>query len=79
MQVRGWQMELLTLESPSAPELPEPHHRQDQGKAEEKILNRRASDAGANNRIWVIHDDRFSVIAKMGQPPICKKLEWKDD
>jgi hypothetical protein len=62
--------ELSALESPSAPELPEPHHGQDEGETKEKIFDRSSSNSGADNRIRVIHDDRFSICAKVREPPI---------
>lgn len=52
---------LLTLESPSAPEFPEPHHGENEGKAKEEIFERGGGDAGADDRIWVIHHYCFSI------------------
>ena len=70
---------LSALESTSAPELPETHHGQDEGKAKEEILDWSTGNAGADNRVGVIHHDRFSIFAQVREPPVSHKLEWKDD
>lgn len=72
-------MLLTALESPPAPEFPEPHNREDEGKAEEKVLQGSRCNAGADNRIGVVHHDRLSIRAQVGEPPISQKLERKDD
>jgi len=61
---------LTALESTSAPELPESHDREDEGEAKEEVLDRSTGNAGANNRVGVVHDECFSIRAQVSEPPV---------
>ena len=63
-------MLLVTLKSSSAPEFPEPHGGEDEGKAKEEIFKRGGGDAGSNDSCFVIHHDCFPIGAVMGEPPV---------
>jgi hypothetical protein len=62
---------LIALKSSSAPEFPEAHSGQDEGKAKEEIFKRGRGDASSNDSSFVIHHDCFPIGSVMGEPPIC--------
>jgi hypothetical protein len=72
-------MLLVSLESSSTPEFPEPHSGKDEGKAKEKVSKGGCGYASSNDSSFVVHHDCFAICAVMGEPPIRHQLKRKDD